>query len=224
MADMEMEDSMVDLQAVSRQPPDLSAGSLAHDDPGFAAYGGPLSGEYTSCLPHPPGFTEDEHQAHGGGNFFGLHDFLHGVRCEMDDLEPAMQQEGEHDRASPAFGSGMPHSIEDLPRPPSPPPSGTTFDLDLERAPTMPSFPLQNSEEPVAVAQISRPSDADRTRRQAIQLSHWRSLLKAQPEDELAFFWREQCQKLEALLQSQQRAGSKRLAESFDAARKYVRS
>ena len=223
-------------QVVTRAPDLFLAGRAIHElrfaalggvpgrphDHGFTAFGGPSSGDSTTCLPHP-GFTEDEYRTHGGERN-GRNGFVHSGRFEMNDLEPAMQQEGEHSRASPTFGSGMPHSIEDLPRPPSPPPSGTTFDLDLERAPTMPSFPLQNSEEPIAVTQSSHASDTDRTRRQAIQLTHWRMLLKKQPQDELAFFWREQCQKLEALLQAHQRAGSKRQAESFDLARKCARS
>jgi len=221
MTDMDMEDSMPDFQAVSRQA--AAAADRAREEHAFAASGGPSSGD-TTCLPHP-GFTEDEYRAHGGVRDV-MYGFAHSGRFETNDMEPAMQHEGEHSRASPAFGGGMPHSIEDQPRPPSPPPSGTTFDLDLERAPTMPSFSSQAFEEPMAVPQAPFPAaDPDRTRRQAIQLSHWRSLLRDQPHDGLAFFWREQCHKLESLMQSQQRAGSKRPAESYgDMAKKCARS
>ena len=57
--------------------------------------------------------------------------------------------------------------------------------------------------------------NTERTRRQLIQLSHWKTLLMKQPHDELAFFWREQVEALEALLHRQQRVGSKRPAD-FD--------
>lgn len=137
--------------------------------------------------------------------------------------EPAMLQEGEHYRASPTMGmhGGMP-CMEDLARPPSPPPSGTTFDCDLERASTRPVFLYQTSDDPMPGSHDSRLSQ-DRTRRQVIQLNQWKTLLHRQPHDVLAFFWREQVDVLEGLLHRQQYVGMKRSAEEFDEPRKFSR-
>jgi len=186
---------------------------------GFAASGGPA--EYFSNV-HWRATPVQQ-----GGP---LHSFsAHAKHCEMGDREPEMQQEGEQStrvleaRASPVPGSGM-RDIEDLPctshahkhfhLAPSPPPSGTSFDL-LERAPTMPSSYLhQSSDEPLR----------DRTRRQVMQLNQWKTLLSRQPTDGLAFFWREQVASLEMLLHKQQKVGVKRGAEGWEEPRKIARA
>ena len=199
------------LFAASRRADDRCRG---HAEEGFAVSGGPASGGMP--LP-PPGFSEAEylsvHRNHpllaGGQPQPCVHEW------QMGDREPGMQQEGDQWRvASPCHGSSMPR-IEDLPRPPSPPPSGTTYDADLERAPTMPScFPPAADESMVADRCVD--SSRERSSRHLIQLSHWKTLLAKQPNDGLAFFWREQVKILEAHLLRQQRAGSKRSAEFED--------
>lgn len=103
-----------------------------------------------------------------------------------------------------------PHT-EGLPGRPSPPPGGTCFDCDcdLERAPTMPSYSF-HEDEPVGAERDMKHMDKERRHRQEIQLIHWKSLLIAKPNEELAFFWREQVDALEKLLQRHERAGVKR--------------
>ena len=181
-------------------------------DEGFAVSGGPASGG----IPHPPpGFSEAEYLPVHTRLLPALSGSAH--EWQMGDREPETHQDTDQWRAaSPSHGSSMPR-MHDLPRPPSPPPSGTTFDADLERAPNMPSFftpgpAADESRDAHCCAENSR----ERSSRHLIQLQHWKTLLSKQPNDGLAFFWREQVRILEAHLLRQQRAGSKRSAEFDD--------
>ena len=189
-------------------------------DEGFAS-GGPASGG----MPHPPpGFSEAEYlpvhtRLLSQGALASQPRSLSGNAHEwqMGDREPEAHQDADQWRAaSPSHGSSMPR-MHDLPRPPSPPPSGTTFDADLERAPNMPSFftPGPAADESMD-AHCCAENSRERSSRHLIQLQHWRTLLSKQPNDGLAFFWREQVKILEAHLLRQQRAGSKRSAEFDD--------
>ena len=152
----------------------------------------------------------------------------HNRHAEHWEREPEMLEEEENSRASPTPGSGMP--IEDLRHPPSPPPSGTSFDCELERAPTTHPFsPLTvftSNPIPCLIGEsLSSDGNKERRRKQIMQLSHWKALLMKQPDDELAFFWREQVVVIESLLQRQEQAGAKRVAEFFDdEAHKYARN
>ncbi len=147
--------------------------------------------------------------------------------AEHWEREPEMLEEEENSRASPTPGSGMP--IEDLRHPPSPPPSGTSVDCELENAPTTQPFsPLTvftSNLIPCLIGEsLSSDRNKERRRKQIMQLSHWKALLVKQPDDELAFFWREQVVVIESLLQRQEQAGAKRVAENFDdEAHKYAR-
>jgi hypothetical protein len=160
-----------------------------------------------------------------------LHDNRHAEHWERE-REPEMLEEEENSemvnsRASPTPGSGMP--IEDLRHPPSPPPSGTSFDCELESAPTTQAFsPLTvftSNLIPCLIGEsLSSDGNKERRRKQIMQLGHWKALLMKQPDDELAFFWREQVAVIESLLQRQEKAGAKRVAENFDdEAHKYAR-
>ena len=84
-------------------------------------------------------YVSDEYASLGGpaGSFSPVQvgpNLHHNRHAEHWEREPEMLEEEENSRASPTLGSGMP--IEHLQHPPSPSSSGTSFDCELESAPT----------------------------------------------------------------------------------------
>ena len=224
MGDVDMDDAAEDASTSTRG---VQALAHWHEPAGQARVGPGGARDGTSGVPLQrgacegvPGDGKDEDDDNYWSAFPGVASWQRPQLCEGAGTEPGAQQaqicEASDEpalRASPTFGIGQP-ALQDVSRQ-TPPPSGTTFDhCDLECEVHARSGTRQ--ERLAASAHRQSPHGTERARRQEVQLHRWRALLRASPHDELACFWREQVNALEALLMEQQRAGVKRAAVDDD--------